>query len=183
MRPTPSRPSGRRRAGCSSTDAVAVGAGRREQAGQATVEAAVLVPVILLVLALMCQPAILAYDRMVMGAAAGQGARMLATRPAGSPDFGYKAAIEDQLAAIPDIAIFHADGPRWDIELAGDEESGEVRVKIAAAVEPLPLVRLGAAALGALDGQGRFRLEVECTEDTRQEWLGGSPSGWVSQWG
>ena len=153
------------------------------QSGQATVEAAALVPVILLILALMCQPAILVYDRMVMDAAAGQGVRMLATKPVGAPESGYMAAIEDQLAAIPDLPIFHADGSRWDIELSGDEEGGEVSVRIRAAVEPLPLAGIAAAALGALDAQGRIVLEVECTEGTRPEWLEGSPSVWVSQWG
>ncbi len=52
---------------------------RTDEAGQATVEAAFLVPVLFIVLLLLLQPGILLYDRIVMQGAAAQGCRLLAT--------------------------------------------------------------------------------------------------------
>ena len=45
----------------------------RTEGGQATVEAAVLIPVLFTVLLLLIQPGIILYDRMVMNYAAAEG--------------------------------------------------------------------------------------------------------------
>ena len=50
------------------------------ESGQATVEAAFLLPVLFVGLLLLMQPGILLYDRLVMQAAASEGCRLLATK-------------------------------------------------------------------------------------------------------
>ena len=154
-------------------------------AGQATVEAAILVPVVFLLLVLLCQPAILLYDRMVMSAAAGQAVRMLATRASDAPDGGYEKAIESQLAAIPHSDVFHVGGDSWQIELEGGETSREVSVSIGNKVRPLPLVGLLAGAAGLSDGDGLLSIEVEASGRTQPDWVlaqGTSPAEWTGQW-
>ncbi|MGI6221258.1 MAG: TadE/TadG family type IV pilus assembly protein [Coriobacteriales bacterium] len=140
---------------------------READGGQATVEAAVLVPVVFLLLVLLCQPIIVLYDRMVMSAAAGQAVRMLSTRASGAPDVGYEQVVKDQLAAIPGSDVFHVGGDRWDIELEGSETSGEVRVVIENKVRPLPLMGLLAGAAGLSDGEGNLGFSVEATGRTQ----------------
>ena len=54
--------------------------------GQATVEAAVLIPALFTALLLLLQPGILLYDRMVMQGAAAEGCRLLATKTAALGD-------------------------------------------------------------------------------------------------
>ena len=49
------------------------------EGGQSTVEAAFLLPVFLLVLGLLLQPAIILYDRCVMQSAAAEACRLVAT--------------------------------------------------------------------------------------------------------
>ena len=51
----------------------------RTDSGQATVEAAFLIPVIFIVMMVLLQPGIILYDRMVMNHAAAEACRMLAT--------------------------------------------------------------------------------------------------------
>ncbi len=152
--------------------------------GQATVEAAFLLPVAMTLLLLLCQPVVLLYDLMVMQSAAGQGVRMIATRSADAPDEGYVRAIESQLSAVPNVSVFHV-GDGWDVELEGCETSAEVGVTISTQVEPLPLIAFVVGALGLLDEDGYFFLKVEATSPTQPAWVleqGGSPADWVSQW-
>lgn len=48
--------------------------------GQATIEAAALIPVLFILLLLLLQPSILLFDRIVMKNAAAEGCRLLATK-------------------------------------------------------------------------------------------------------
>lgn len=56
-----------------------MGARARDARGQSTVEAAVALPVVFLLVLLLVQPGIVLYDRMVMAGAAAEGCRLLAT--------------------------------------------------------------------------------------------------------
>ncbi len=152
---------------------------------QATVEAAVFIPVALLLLLILTQPAILLYVRMVMNSAATQALRVLVTRSAEASDLTYKNMIEFQLSAVPDVGVFHEGS--WEIELVGNELSSEVSVSISTKVEPLPLVGTGAQLLGLLGSDGMFSIEVEASCSTQADWVweqdSASPEHWVSQWG
>lgn len=159
--------------------------------GQATVEAAFVIPVIFLLLLLLIQPGVLLYDRMVMNAAASEACRMLATR---SPDVGvdgqaYEEAVRRRLGAIPQQENFHCHegGCSWAIALSGDEHSEEVRARISGRVRLLPLLDAGASLIGMADEDGTVEVSVEAGMRTQDAWVAGSeygldPSSWVGKW-
>lgn len=160
--------------------------GRGDDArGQSTVEAAFVIPIVMILLLMMLQPAICLYDHIVMREAAVEGCRLLATsvgNPSTNEDY-----IRRRLSAIPDIDIFHvhAGGCSYEIEMAGDETASEVRVKITNQLKPLPLVDI-AMSLGNALGEGRtLSLSAESSMPTQPGWVdasveGGSPKSWVS---
>ncbi len=157
----------------------------RDESGQATVEAAFALPVLLLVMLMLLQPGIVLYDRMVMADAAAEGCRLLATAEGGAQaaeDF-----VRRRLGSVPPHDLFHVHGGgcTWQVECQGDEGSAEVSVRIATQLKPLPLIDYGARALGLVNGQGNFEVEVEATAPTQPDWvressLGMSPAAWVS---
>ena len=151
--------------------------------GQATVEAAVMLPVVFALIMLLAQPAILLFDRMVMEGAAAQGLRMLASRQADAPDRGITSLIEAQLAPIPAIDIFHVGGSAWDIEIQGNEASDEVSVTIENKVRPLPLLGMPLYLAGALGDDGLVELSVTVSAAPQPEWARGHAGGdWTGLW-
>lgn len=86
-----------------------------ESRAQATVEGALVFPALLTLLLLALQPVCLLYTRSVMESAASETARLMVS---GSDEVEvYERFAYRRLAAVPDLAIFHAGGPRsWDIE-------------------------------------------------------------------
>lgn len=80
--------------------------------GQATVEAALLIPALLISLLLLIQPGILLYTRMVMEGAAAEGCRVLATASSLEEN---TATVEDfvkrRLASVPQQENFHVHDP------------------------------------------------------------------------
>lgn len=166
------------------------GAGSRER-GQATVEAAALVPVLFVALLLLLQPGILLYDRMVMQGAAAEGCRLLATKTGalGDMDGSCEAFVRHRLGAVPPHDCFHVHrgGCSWDVELAGDEGSQTVSVTVGNDVRPLPLLDAGAALLGMTDAAGNLHLETTASMPTQPAWVDGAeagrdPAGWIGAW-
>lgn len=164
---------------------------RHCECGQATVEAAFLIPVLLAGLLLLVQPGILLYDRLVMNAAATEACRLLATKTdvAGDMTQSCEAFVRHRLGAIPPAACFHVHKGRcsWEIRLEGDESSGIVRASIVNEARPLPLLGVGGAVLGILNENGNFRIEVEAEQKTQPDWTvnspaGSDPAGWVGAW-
>ena len=160
--------------------------GLRACSGQATVEAAFLIPLIFLLLLLLLQPGIILYDRVVMQGAAAEGCRMLATRVASDDSAAYEAAIRRHLGAVPQQDNFHVHGSgcSWEIVLMGDETSGEVAVSVEGQIKPLPLFDFGMAALGLTNAAGNFAQRVEVRMPAYGAWVGASdeglnPSAWV----
>ena len=121
------------------------------QRGQGTVEAAVAIPVVFLLLLLLIQPGIILYDHLVMGNAAAEGCRLLATATSSYGDMGQscEAFIRHRLAAVPQHECFHVHdgGCSWGIELVGGETSEEVTVRITNELRPLPLFDAGSRLL------------------------------------
>lgn len=159
--------------------------------GQATVEAAFLIPLIFLGLLLLLQPGILLYDRMVMQAAAVDGCRMLVTRSdaQGLPDGVLKEQIVRHLGAIPPQDCFHrhSGGCSWDIAFQGKETDREVSVTIKQQVRPLPLLDVTCSLLGLVNGAGNFELSVTQRMPTQPDWVADSRLGldagaWSGQW-
>lgn len=164
--------------------------GRRNACGQATVEAAFLIPVLLIALLLLVQPGILLYDRMVMGAAAAEACRLLATKTDAAGDMGAscEAFVRHRLGSVPPVACFHVHEGRcsWDVRLEGGEGSNAVRATIANEARPLPLIGAGAALLGIVNAEGNFSIEVTAEQEVQPGWTqsapGGGPAGWVGAW-
>lgn len=155
------------------------------QRGQATVEAAFALPVLLVLVLMLLQPAILLYDRMVMANAAAEGARFLSTGQAGSQE--VEDFVRRRLGAVPPQDLFHCHdgGCSWQVESTGGEASEEAYVRIRNELKPLPLIDYGANLLGLTNGAGRFEVEVEVVAPTQPSWafgssLGMDPQGWVT---
>lgn len=150
------------------------------RSGQATVEAALLVPVVLVLVALLVQPACALYTRSVMASTAGELARLLATSRGSEEDVRDYA--ERRLAAVPDVSVFHEGGPgAWEVSWEGPGEDGRVHVAVEGRVRPLPLLGAIVAALGP-GADGCVTLRAETTADVRPDWIGGSYEEWITIW-
>lgn len=170
-------------------DSSCAGLACARESGQATVEAAFLIPVMLVGLLLLVQPGILLYDRMVMGAAAREACRLLVTKAdvAGDMAESCEAFVKHRLGSIPPVDCFHVHqgGCTWGIELEGDEGSGAVRAAIRTEAKPLPLVAAAGTALGILNERGNFVVEVRAEQRCQPAWAdqrGDAPGEWVGAW-
>ena len=159
--------------------------------GQGTVEAAVVIPVLFLIMLLLLQPGIILYDHIVMGNAAAEGCRLLATSTdaVGSMKGSCEAFVRHRLASVPQHDCFHVHrgGCSWDIEMSGDETSGAVTVRIANEVKPLPLFDAGSRLLGLANENGNLVVEKSVTMPVQPNWVASSPSGtvpadWIGAW-
>lgn len=157
--------------------------GRRAlgRSGQMSVEAAVLLPTVLVLIALLVQPACVLYTRSVMAATAGELSRLVVTLRA-SQDEVRSYALR-RLSAVPEVSVFHEGGPgAWEVSVEGPGEDGRVRVGIEGRVRPLPLLGAIVSALGTSEG-GLVTLRVETSSDLRASWIGGAYEEWIEMWG
>ena len=151
-----------------------------EQRGQATVEAAVVLPTLMLLFGLLLQPVCLSYTRSVMRAAAAECARAATTAYGGDMEPCRQYALR-RLKAVPEVPLFHVGGPSdWGIEI--DRSGKQVHVGIRGHARPLPLLGLLASAALQRDGMGLV-LAVELDESTHPSWLGGDYGAWQGIWG
>lgn len=159
----------------------------RGERGQSTVEAAVALPVVFLLVLLLVQPSILLYDRMVMAGAAAEGCRLLATSD------GDAGACEEyvrrRLGAVPPLDVFHVhdSGCTWEVVCEGGGAADVSRVTVRTEVRPLPLLDAGATLLGLVNERGNLAVEVTVAAPTRAVWaqesLGGeSANGKAGEW-
>lgn len=141
-------------------------------------EAAVLLPVVMAIVALLVQPICLLYTRSVMWEAAGEVVRVAAT--AKSTEVCRSYALR-RLAAVPEAAPFHVGGRAdWQVAVSSDGQS--VKVTIAGHARPLPLLGNLAGILGERDETG-IVLRVGLRERVRPGWLEGSYGSWSGIWG
>ena len=144
-----------------------------QDAGQATVEAAFALPLLLGLVLLLVQPSIVLYDRMVMAGAAAEGCRMLATLSEGDPDDICQDAIRRHLGAIPQQEQFHVHEGEcaYDILLSGGKNSTETQVTIRNKIKPLPLLDFACQALGIGSEEGLLTIEVSVAMPTQPGWV------------
>jgi hypothetical protein len=157
--------------------------------GQASLEAAYLIPVFFLLLLLLIQPGLVLYNYMVMQAAANEGCRLLATKTDtfGQSDEKYQGYILRRLGSIPDQDNFHIhqDGCSWEIIMEGNETTQNVTVTIKNKLKFLPLISQASGLLGLLEESGLFVQEVSVSMPTQPGWVATSEEGlnppeWVS---
>lgn len=146
-----------------------------------SVEAAVLLPVALTLVALLVQPVCVLYTRSMMASTAGELARLAATTRGDEEDLRDFAL--RRLEAVPEVSIFHTGGAdAWDVEVDGPDEEGVVTVALAGRVRPLPLLGVLATALGEVEGD-EVVLRVETSASVRASWIGGGYEDWIGIWG
>lgn len=157
---------------CSATDKL------KRKEGQATVEAAFAIPILMVLILLLLQPGIVLYDKTVMNNAAWEGCRLLTTTAAEN-DATNEDYIRRRLSSIPEADIFHvhSTGCTWEIERDGDDSTSEVSVTIRTEVKPLPLVDIGLHACGAVNENGNIELEVVARSSTQPDWAQASLEG------
>lgn len=155
----------------------------REDAGQSTVEAAFALPILMVLILLMLQPAIVLYDYVVLKSAAAEGCRLLATSAGGDENDDY---MRRRLSAIPQHDLFHVHTGEcsYQIEMDGDESSQEVSVTLSTKLKPLPLLDIGMKLSGLTDEDGCLKVEASSTMPTQADWVwtsasGASPAEWV----
>ena len=153
----------------------------RGGSGQASVEAALLVPVVLTLLALLVQPACVLYTRSVMASTAAELTRLAATSLGTEGDLRSYAL--RRLAAVPNVPVFHEGGPgAWEVEVEGPGDDGRVTASVGGSVRPLPLFGAVVLALGTSAG-GVVELEAEVTREVRADWIGGDYAEGIGVWG
>lgn len=140
--------------------------------GQATIEAAFALPILMLLILLLLQPGVMLYDRIVMQGAAMEGCRLLATSSDGSSGT-CEDYLRRRLSAIPQVDFFHvhSGGCTWRINMSGNEDAASTSVSISTEVKPLPLIGLGAGFLGLTNGNGNLTIEVEASAQTQPSWF------------
>jgi hypothetical protein len=140
-----------------------------------------LLPIVMFCTAFLLQPACLLYTRAIMHGTAAETARAAATATSDAKESWYEAYALRRLAAVPDVAVFHAGGEDdWEVEVSGLGED-EVSVRIRGHARPLPLLGVLARAFGESDADGMV-LEAEVSERVRPSWLTGSYGSWVDVW-
>lgn len=142
--------------------------------GQATVEAAFLVPVLMCVLLLMLEPGIVLYDRIVMNSAVVEGARLLSTQKDGDTKL-VEDYIKRRLGAIPSVDIFHVHrgGCSYEITCSGNSHTSTVSVTLKNKIKALPLLDISLRAFGGISDDGQFEIEVASTLQTQNSWARG----------
>lgn len=157
--------------------------GARARRGQATVEAAVLIPSVLVLMALLVQPACLLYTRAVMRGAAAETARAVLTARGDKDLSACREYALRRLAAVPEAPPFHVGGRGdWQVEISQGSGGKAISVSIMGHARPLPLFSTIVAALGERDGRGVV-LRADITERMRPAWLGGDYGTWTEMWG
>lgn len=152
-----------------------------DRAGQMSVEAALLLPVALTLIALLAQPACVLYTRAVMASTAGDLARLAVTSRYAEEEL--RAFALRRLGAVPNLSIFHEGGEAgWAVEVRGPDEGGRVEVALEGRVRPLPLFGALVSVLGT-SRDGSVFVRVETSGELRADWIGGDYGDWVKMWG
>lgn len=156
--------------------------------GQATVEAALVLPILLGLILLLLQPGIVLYDRTVMQSAAAEACRTLCTVSDGGQEVARSLALR-RLGSVPQQDLFHVhEGScTWDVRASGGESSDVISVTIENELKPLPLISFCSTALGLTNENGNFRLSVTTEMQTQPDWVASSSAGssaadWVGAW-
>lgn len=148
--------------------------------GQASVEAAALLPTLLFVVGMLVQPVCVGYTRTVMRSAAAEGVRLLTTNPSQDDCRTY---VVRRLRAVPSSPLFHVGGEEsWEVEAVAPSDGGDATVSIEGRVRPLPITGAFVRLMGS-DENGEVFLRVSASANLRPSWLEGSYGDWVGSWG
>lgn len=151
-----------------------------DSAGQATLEAALLMPSIMFVMALLLEPVCLGYTKILMQHAAHEALRITAYDRDGKFD-EVKRFIERRLTSVPELSLFHVGGSDdWKIDISRADKT--ITVCIAGHARPLPLMGAVLQTFSKHDDKG-ILLEVQAKQEIAPEWVGGSYEELQKIWG
>jgi hypothetical protein len=157
----------------------------RDESGQSTVEAAFMLPVLLVLVFILLQPGIILYDEMAMRFACAQTCRLVASGNESMAATYERYALE-RLACVPQHDLFHVHSGQcsWDVSIDGNESSKEVEVSISGKIKLLPLFSDVYKLVGAADNDGYMQLNVSETQLVLPTWFcaTSSPSSSVGEW-
>jgi hypothetical protein len=150
---------------------------RRNTKGQGTVEAAFLLPVLMLLFLMLLQPGIVLYDRIIMTNAAAEACRVLTTAQGDTQVVADYA--KRRLGSIPPLPLFHVHEAdcSWVITCEGGGASDVARVTIVNEVKPVPLLDMAGALMGLLNEKGHLEIKVSVEVPTRASWAQESLQG------
>lgn len=152
---------------------------REAERGQSTVEAAALLPVLMLLLGMLAQPVCMLYTRMVMTHAAAEGARVALTA---TNDHDVRQFVYRRLRAVPNASLFHVGGADdWQISIDRSVGEGRIALEILGHARPLPLLGTVTGFVGRQDEQGVV-LRVRVNEVLRPGWVRDGYDDWQEMW-
>lgn len=156
---------------------------RRAEAGQATVEAAFVIPLVFALFGLLLQPAVLLYTRCVMSSAAAETCRLAATQPC-SQD-AMRAFALRRLEALPALDLFHSSGCEWELGIEPGGTAAASSVELSGHVRTLPLLGVTASSMTQEAGDGCALLSCRVSAQLHPSWLQeveGTPAEWIGEW-
>ena len=157
----------------------------RTNKAQSTIEAAFLLPVVMLIFLLILQPICILYTKSIMESAVSGAIRILMTwdesrEPA---EVGIRSYILRRLHAVPEISLFHEGGEQdWNIEINGSETSKNVSITIMGHVRPIPLLKLPAKVFCRVSNDGCIELVSKIDIQNKPSWKEGTYHDWIQIW-
>lgn len=147
---------------------------------QASVEAAFILPVALLLCGMVIQVGIYGFTRSVMMRTCAETVRVAAFDFDGNTQDCCEFA-KRRLAAIPNLALFHTPpADDWDIQIHVTNRSA--KVSITGHFQPIPVIGMLVEAFGEKDDKGCV-IKAEVEGNTQPSWVEGSYDGWQKIWG
>lgn len=152
----------------------------KSEVAQASVEAAFILPIALLLCGMMVQVGIYGFTRSVMMRTCAETVRVASFDFDGNTQDCCEFA-KRRLKAIPNLTLFHTPSPDdWDIQIQISDRSA--KVSITGHFQPIPVIGALVEAFTEKDDKGCIiRAEVE--EHTQPSWVEGSYDGWQKIWG
>lgn len=147
--------------------------------GQATVEAAIMIPTIFLLILLLIQPGIILYDLTIMNEAASETCRVLATSNDENKSKICEPFARRRLAAIPQQENFHNhnDGCSYEIIFEGEQSCEYVSVEIKNELTPLPFIGFLSDIFGLLNENKNFEIKAYAQQKIKPSWVKNSSAG------
>lgn len=142
--------------------------------GQASVEACLLIPLIMSLIGLLLQPICFLYTRCAMKQAAAEAVRIACTNKSSAE---IKAFVERRLEVVPDISIFKNSDFKIDV-CAGEDIA---HVEISVFIKPVPVVGIVGDLFMDKDDRG-FLVEADCIGSIKPEGLEGDYDLWYEMW-
>lgn len=139
----------------------------------------------LLLVALLVQPAAMLYTRCVMQHAAAEACRLMSTTAEGDGlmSDARRDYVLRRLAAVPDLPLFHIGGQEgWEVEMSGSTSSHQASASITGRLRPLPVAGLLMALAGAAQEDGTVVMTVQVQTQTRPGWVEGGYDEWRAGW-